>query len=101
MWFYEDDLPYLGGRTNNKIYTLQNVEIDAYAYGGYYLKDTSNDINHHLDGMRLFFDEANIDSLGRDKSDTYPDLVINKITFLGERIHYNNYRIIVPNMGIN
>lgn len=85
-----------GGMTNSKIYTLENVVIgDIDEYGAYFLEGALDDDTHELDGMHMIFDEDNLELLNIDPSDIEIGTEIASITFVTERIHFDNYRIVV------
>ncbi len=81
-----DDQP--GGITNSVIYRIEgNFEIALIDFG-----DANIDVG--LD-MNLIFDLDNTEAFGYGEDDVSEGDVITSMTFITERIHFGNYRVVV------
>jgi len=93
-----DDMePYQrGGETNSRIYTIEDVVItDINQYGDVIINIGEADIKMHL-----IFDLDNAIDLGVDAEDIAADILIESMTFITERIHFGNYRVVLVDLEL-
>ncbi len=86
-----------GGRTNSMVYTLNDLVIDHIEdeHGEYYIEGTFEQEDHPLDGMQMIFDIDNMEQFGITEDDLEVGTGIATLTFVTERIHFGNYRVVV------
>lgn len=91
----DDNQP--GGMTNSRIYTLDNVTVDNLDEHGYVFVDGAYDMGMD-DPSQLTFELDTVDELDEDTFEGPVEL--DSITFITQRVHFDNYRIIVVDMEL-
>jgi len=91
----DDNQP--GGITNSRIYTLEDIVIDNLDEHGYVFVDGSYDMGMD-DPSQLTFALDTVEELDEDEFEGPVDIA--SITFITQRVHFGNYRIIVTDIEL-